>query len=296
MAGMIKINETSCLDIKYPLLHKQCLGFPHTALTESMVKFLSASGGQRGFTLFWPFLVFAASQISVLQNPLLFRRRQKTYFPSLCPGLSLSEQGRRAGGWSKTNASRAGWYLVTLGPSKQQRGAHCFTEAVAVCVRDRHPHFPASPQAAATALGRALPRAGGCLPQEQARAAALGSDWEWWLLCSWLSTPKSHLSEHVCRPWLWHWCQIPAARAASQPLPCLVLEVPSLRLSRSLEEPQLQAGRMGGGAVLAPSARTRELELFVFPAHSQTGHLQSPAAGASDWSGWDFSASGMIIA
>lgn len=61
----------------------------------------------------------------------------------------------------------------------KQRGAHCFTGAVAVYVRDRHPHFPASPQAAATALGRALPRAGGCLPQEQARAAALGSDWEW---------------------------------------------------------------------------------------------------------------------
>jgi len=68
-----------------------------------MVKFLPDSAGQRGFTLFWPFLVFVSSQISVLQNPLLFKRRQKSCFPFFRPGLSFSEQGAKARGWSKTN-------------------------------------------------------------------------------------------------------------------------------------------------------------------------------------------------
>lgn len=68
------------------------MGFPHTALTESVVKFLSAPGGQRGFTLFWPFLVFAASQISVLQNPLLFRRKH-VFFPLFALAVPCENKG-----------------------------------------------------------------------------------------------------------------------------------------------------------------------------------------------------------
>lgn len=96
-AGMVNVNCTPHSDIKYPLLHKQSLGFTHTALIGPAVKFLPASRGQRSFRLFCPFLVFAVSRISVLQNLLLLKRRQKKCFLSFHPGLSFSEQGRKAG-------------------------------------------------------------------------------------------------------------------------------------------------------------------------------------------------------
>lgn len=73
--------------------------------------------------------------------------------------------------------------------------------------------------------------------------------------------PKIHLSERS-------FARFPAARAVSQPMPCLV-PVPYLRLPRSLEESVLQADWKGAEAVLIPSARTQELELFVFPGHRQ---------------------------
>lgn len=120
--------------------------------------------------------------------------------------------------------------------------------------------LPVGPSACCHRSGKGSALCRACLPQKQTQTATVGSDWEWWLLFSWPSTPKStSLSTALAL------ARFPAARAVSQPVACLVLEVLYLTLPRSLEEPMLQADRKGAGAVLAPSARTWELELFVFP-------------------------------
>lgn len=79
---------------------------------------------------------------------------------------------------------------------------------------------------------------------------------------------------------------------ALMPDPCCQSSKPAPALS-SFGSPVSQAVKVPGRASAAGRqdgwwgtagslGEDSELELFVFPAHRQTGHLQSPAAGASD--------------